>query len=295
MKRYFVITYSKHIGIESSRKYHGKLLLFGEYTIIDGGIGFAMPVPHFYGRWEDGKNDPSLLPFYHHLAQLDGVNHDLLEKARESRPAFLSNIPVGYGMGSSGALSAAAYDLFFDRSSLDIIHLRSALAKVEDFFHGNSSGFDPLVSYLNKALLSAEGEISEVDPGVIPDRYFLYDSGRPRNTSKFIDIYKTKKSKPAFRQRLDELNALNEAAVKALLSEDTPDETMVDLSAWQLENFAEMIPPDIEKVWREGLRSKAFCMKLSGAGGGGYFILYKLKQKLPEEVQKAVIPVRPLP
>jgi mevalonate kinase len=34
------------------------------------------------------------------------------------------------------------------------------------------------------------------------------------------------------------------------------------------------IPSKVKKIWQEGLDTKSFYMKLCGAGGGGFFLIY---------------------
>lgn len=47
---------------------------------------------------------------------------------------FESNIPVGYGLGSSGALVAAIYDDFFTEKASEFSELKRDLADLESFF-----------------------------------------------------------------------------------------------------------------------------------------------------------------
>ena len=70
---------------------------------------------------------------------------------------FDSSIPQGYGVGSSGALVAAIYDKYasdkitvLENLTRDkLLKLKSIFSMMESFFHGKSSGLDPLNSYLS--------------------------------------------------------------------------------------------------------------------------------------------------
>jgi len=67
--------------------------------------------------------------------------------------AFESNIPIGFGLGSSGALSAGVYDSFCLAKANDNLELtKKHLAQIESYFHGSSSGTDPLVSFLQQGV-----------------------------------------------------------------------------------------------------------------------------------------------
>ena len=46
------------------------------------------------------------------------------------------------------------------------------------------------------------------------------------------------------------------------------------LSRLQFDCFKEMIPQEIEEIWGGLLESNEHVMKLCGAGGGGYFLLF---------------------
>lgn len=74
---------------------------------------------------------------------------------------FDSSIPQGYGVGSSGALVAAIYDKYAnDKITVlenltreKLLQLKTIFGQMESFFHGKSSGLDPLNSYLSIPIL----------------------------------------------------------------------------------------------------------------------------------------------
>ena len=84
-----------------------------------------------------------------------------LEEDLDKRLYFDSSIPQGFGVGSSGALCAALYDRYaVDKISPDeqaakdsILRLKKMFSGMESYFHGKSSGLDPLICYLNIPIL----------------------------------------------------------------------------------------------------------------------------------------------
>ena len=106
------------------KKYTSKILLFGEHSIIKGSQALAMPLPNFFGSWDKTKIDleksqMSLLAFAEYLKKLQNENVLLCDLDIEGFQDqlddglfFKSNIPTGYGVGSSGALCAAVYETF---------------------------------------------------------------------------------------------------------------------------------------------------------------------------------------
>jgi mevalonate kinase len=54
-----------------------------------------------------------------------------------------------------------------------------------------------------------------------------------------------------------------------------------DLSKLQYVYFEKMIPQNLKEIWLTGLESKEYYMKLCGAGGGGFYLLYSATGKVP--------------
>lgn len=258
--------------MHNKRKYYSKVLLFGEYLIIDGGSALAVPFEEYYGFWDFETKSDALVPFFKYLAALQGVNHQLLKKY-EGNVSFSSSIPIGSGLGSSGALSAAAYDVFFDKEENTLNSIKNKLAEIENFFHKQSSGIDPLVSYINLPIISKNKKLEKKDKPQ-QNNLFLWDSGLERQTSKCVDTYFKKKEKPSFENALIELNTINSKAIESLYSgnDHAFKNTFKQISQFQRDYFLEMIPENVRAFWDLGLNSDKFFLKLSGAGGGGFFL-----------------------
>ena len=147
------------------KRYNGKLILFGEYSMIFGSEALLTPYYSAFGEWSSVINRPSargfesnasIRKFYDYLCNNDGFR--ILDLRRfgmelDAGLFFDSNIPLGYGVGSSGSLVAAIYDRYKLIEINDIPKLKDFLAKMESFFHGSSSGMDPLQCYLGKPFI----------------------------------------------------------------------------------------------------------------------------------------------
>ncbi|HKK78420.1 MAG TPA: hypothetical protein VJ933_02280 [Phaeodactylibacter sp.] len=272
----------------------GKLLLFGEYTVLLGGRALAIPIPEYAGHWAFGtaRVKQPLRPFFNFLKhrQKQGLlaaqlNLSRFEEELEGGLYFDSSIPVGYGLGSSGALCAAVYD----RYALERIapedeerqnELRQQLAQMEGFFHGSSSGADPLICYLQQPLLLEHGKANRVSP-LMPTTpthsFFLLDTQRPRHTAPLVDRFHAYCEQPAFRQMAEQLwMPLSERATQQYVQgkRTALAVTMDTLSSVQLEHLQSWIPEAVRPFWREGLKSRQYSMKLCGAGGGGFLLGY---------------------
>ena len=268
------------------KKYPSKVLLFGEYTIIDGGAALSIPYNKCSGTWAKGENT-DLSPFFEYLKTLSFINGDIVEIALKDHWIFQSDIPQGYGLGSSGALSAAAYDTFCTEKSQDLSELKNHLAEIESFFHGQSSGLDPLTSYCDQAILFEHGQCKSVHLTLPSKTLFLYDSEQRRDTKSLVKKYKEKRrSDTAFRKVTEELSELNTLSILSLrnANDSLLKDCIKSISQLQYDQFKEMIPDHINTVWKSGLQSGDYYFKLSGAGGGGNFLVFGDVQTLDQKL-----------
>ena len=274
------------------RVYNSKLLLFGEYSVLNHSSSLAIPYEAFFLQRQfqsRNKADSRLLPFIDYLRALD-LSHvscffddKLFSDDVEKGVEFVSNIPVGYGLGSSGAITAAVFDLYFEKPipEMPLSELKMALSAIEGFFHGKSSGMDPLVSYLNRGVFSSGPDRLETVT-LHPQRFhpyslYLLDSGISRSTQKYVEQFKEKSKTEAFSLRLkNELIPLVNT-VNASLAGRAPQvdifEVFSAISQIQFDLFPEMMVPEIKAIWRRSLSDPDHTLKLCGAGGGGFYFL----------------------
>ena len=175
------------------KHYPGKLLLFGEHILLVGAPALAVPVNAFGGHWAWAKTPEQsrLKAFSDYLSTKTPFGLALGEALRQGL-YFESNIPEGYGLGSSGALCAAVYDRFAATKTQDLAELKAIFAEMESFFHGNSSGIDPLTVYIGAPLLIEEKtRVTQVAqrPWAETPVVFLIDSKLPRQTGPLVQWF----------------------------------------------------------------------------------------------------------
>src|SRR5690606_22873693 len=146
-----------------NRAFYSKVLLFGEYSVIQHSMALCIPYPLFEGKLrfprEKNKNvDAELKAFCQYLKKMPksgGIDTKSFEFDLGQGLFFHSTIPQGFGVGSSGALVAAVYDRYAkEKLPLnELSGLKDLFAAMESHFHGSSSGVDPLISYLGRSLL----------------------------------------------------------------------------------------------------------------------------------------------
>ncbi len=269
------------------QQYPAKLLLFGEHVLLLGASALAVPVPGFAltprlggKNRERGEILAKLKQFAEsaELASVAGIDKESFYGDLENGLYFESNIPAGYGLGSSGALCAAIYDRYCREKTVDLSELKSVFARMESFFHGSSSGIDPLTSYLGKPLLirdKTEVAIAEMKPWTNTPVIFLLDTRLPRQTSLLVQWFLERSREPAFAKKLEEqLLPAHETMVSAWLNAEPEAfwKVLKRVSIFQLDNFRPMIPDVVRPLWVESEKNDEFCLKICGAGGGGYVL-----------------------
>ncbi len=312
--------------------FYSKIMLFGEYSIIFGSMALTIPYSHFNGslnfinknQYTDldfaRSSNEQLREYYQkHIqptAEKGGLskkfNYKLFGKEIDEGMYFESSIPQGYGLGSSGALVAALYHRYMEEdktssqsstSQLDIPNLKKDLAILESWFHGTSSGIDPLICYMRQPLLIQENQT--ILPIGIPrynltsdDAIFLINSGKSVKTAPLVDQFIKDCENPEFKNRIiNEYIPLNNSCIQSLIDADIEKftEKVLELSKFQATYFKRMIPLTLEKEWMFGITSGKFMLKLCGSGGGGFILgfthHYKEVRERFTEKKIEIIPV----
>ena len=276
--------------------YPAKILLYGEQTILRGGHGLAVPYPKRSLRWEAGQVDERLLAFAAYLTETLPTRlfrATEFEDFLQSGQRLAGDIPTGYGLGSSGAVCAAAWDGFATDAGKALTgeDLRSLLASMERHFHGQSSGTDPLICYLNQPVRLGGGKPPTITK--LPDGwnhgFFLLDTGIGRSASDYINRFTSRyDADVGFAKVVDEeWTAPADAAIDALISGNRSAlwQHTARLADFQLREFPDFIPANLHDKWT----SKGYLLKLCGAGGGGMMLGLGTDQKLTEEALGEVL------
>ena len=293
--------------------FYAKILLFGEYGIIENSQGLTLPYSFYKGCFKfstlesefEKKSNESLKKYWEYLTELElpeqfRLDLPALKKDIENGLFFDSNIPQGYGVGSSGALVAAIFDRYSvvqhkpeEIGKNELKELKKVFGELESFFHGKSSGIDPLICYMNLPILIENKEnVGRVE---IPEEnegkgaIFLIDSGIVGETGPMVQIFFEKLKNEGFRKTLkEEFIKYNNACIQSFLNKEmTPFfKNMKALSKWAYEHFRPMIPDSVFNAWKKGLDTNAYYLKLCGSGGGGYILGFTKDYEKAEKMLK---------
>lgn len=263
-------------------RFPAKLLLFGEYAILKGGDALSVPLFTFGGEllMEDSGPIDSDLQSYSEFLSTDfdsTIDVESFRKDVAKGLRFSSDIPRGYGCGSSGALVAAIMDRYGKSPLGSRPEIREKLGKMESYFHGKSSGLDALVSYLRKPVQLSEGELAFPTVKATPLDCWLIDSEREGLTSRMVAEFRAKP--PEFDGRFEHYMAAGKRGIKHWLSGDGEEcwEALKSLSDFGLKEMDFAIPEKLHQPWKEGLESGRYFFKLCGSGGGGFFLCFTKK------------------
>ena len=300
--------------------FYAKILLFGEYGIIENAQGLTLPYSFYKGCFKfsdldtdfEKKSNQSLSKYWAYLEKLDlpkdfQLDLENFKKDIDKGLYFDSNIPQGYGVGSSGALVAAVFDKYAlskrepeKISKNELKELKKVFGEMESFFHGKSSGIDPLICYMNLPIFIENKEnVGKVEiPKEVQGKgaIFLIDSGMVGETEPMVQIFFEKLKNEGFRKTLkEEFIKYNNACIHSFLNNEmTPFfKNLKNLSKWAYEHFRPMIPDSVFSIWKKGLDTNAYYLKLCGSGGGGYILGftkdYEKAEKMLENFHKEVI------
>ncbi len=280
--------------------FYSKILLFGEYGIIKDSKGLSIPYNFFNGALKtDGleseiaiKSNSNLKRY---LVYLKAINPELVRFDMEALETdihagmyFDSSIPQGYGVGSSGALVAAIYDKYAHNKITvlenltreKLLSLKAVFSEMESFFHGKSSGLDPLNSYLSIPILinskdniEATGIPSQKSDG--KGAVFLLDSGMTGETAPMVHIFMENMKQEGFRRMIkNQFIKHTDACVDDFLKGDFKSLFLntKKLSKVALNHFKPMIPQQFHALWKNGIDTNDYYLKLCGSGGGGYML-----------------------
>lgn len=283
--------------------FYSKILLFGEYGIIEDSKGLSIPYNFYKGALKSDENpteeakksNQSLVKFVAYLKQLQTEQPDLvtfnievLQSDVNDGMYFDSSIPQGYGVGSSGALVAAIYDKYASNKITvlenltreKLLQLKAIFSNMESFFHGKSSGLDPLNSYLSLPILINSKD--NIEATGIPSQsatgkgaVFLLDSGIVGETAPMVNIFMENLKDQGFRKMLkSQFIKYTDSCVENFLQGDIKSlfKNTKELSKIVLSNFKPMIPEQFHQIWQNGIETNDYYLKLCGSGGGGYIL-----------------------
>src|SRR5512133_3365754 len=270
-----------------NRIFHGKVMLFGEYSVMAGSDAALIPYTGASARlsFPDQKNDlrsncilagfSSFLKHIHTTGFIPEMDFERLSADVEKGLFLDSDIPENSGLGSSGAVCAAIYwNYQKNGASGDLPGLRKIFSAMEDYFHGSSSGVDPLGLFVDQPLvIRRQDYLLPAEDGAYlnnPAKPFLILSDTGNSTESLVKNFLKKIEKESTRNQFkSEYIPMVNHLVDQWLSGNLHMEEIIQLSKAQTRWFSDMIPETEDDCWNEGLLTGLYVLKICGSGGGG--------------------------
>lgn len=268
----------------------GKWVLSGEHTVLRGGRAIALPHPDFKLKFSfEPSNEPlSVIP---DLASV--ATQDLLRTAREwlagkkiemSWPKgeimIESTIPFGAGLGSSAAYSVAVARWILSAHGVSQDFEIELGRKLEDRFHGTSSGMDvSVVSIAQPILFSMKEGAKALTLEKLPQFLFI-DTGLRSSTKDCIErVARLREKNPEQAELLDEKMASATTEILfALKGYEKNESGALEKIARAMNSSREVFeawglnPPEIASMFQESTRRGSVASRLTGAGSGGFIV-----------------------
>jgi len=278
---------------------HGKLLLFGEHAVVHGypALGLSLPMRTHVCMSPQGDtplDTQDQAPLVAPLVPYMGPTAGGLWRQQTWHVRIDSNVPMGCGLGSSAALTGALARAFASgmaNPQSDAIWRMAHQA--ESFFHGNPSGVDTALA-LGEGLVACF-PVHQTLPKTVPCAIsaFAMVVGFVPRTTNTRDLVAHVQNQIRIRRNTT-LAMLSQLGNLAVL----PDVTE---PAWALlgdrANKAQALlwtlglsTPALDEILSTGQAAGACGGKLSGAGGGGAFVLFCKNLASAHEVALAVSP-----
>lgn len=269
-------------------RYNSKVILFGEYSMIFDSTALMIPLKRFFAQWRfTDRNKPesiasnrSLQKFLAYLAENEELDNVLdLPRFRADLERGLhldSNVPSSYGLGSSGTLVAAVYDAYACQKTDDMMNLKRLFGLMESYFHGSSSGIDPLQCYLGSPFKITSAGVQLLDDDFLRKdiRICLIDTKVKSKTGPLVEYFKRKREEKSYLSAFQaEYVPLVAQCIETMISGDTDAffEVLGRLSQKQMEFLRPMITDNTTNLFT-ARHDFHFGVKISGSGGGGYLL-----------------------
>ena len=270
-------------------RYYSKVILFGEYSMIFDATALMIPLKRFSAQWQlpQSRNraasltsNQSLKRFCQYLSENEELSNLLdlqaLRKDLNEGLFLTSNVPSGYGLGSSGTLAAAVYDRYAIRKTEDYLQLKTLFGQMESHFHGSSSGIDPLQCYLGQPFkITPEGVQLLSDDFLKKDIHIcLIDTKIKSNTKPLVNHFKAQRENPEFLSRFQaEYVPCVTSCIDSMIdgNKELFFNSLQQLTKGQLEFLRPMVTDNTLDLFTADYDFN-FGVKILGSGGGGYVL-----------------------
>ncbi len=290
----------------------GKIILFGEHSVVYNRPAIAAPIHNVQAR-ADIQPTESGTGFIINAPDL-GQRNTLADLADDNALAWIvrltlshlqqtppdamltvsSTIPLGRGLGSGAAISAAIVQALaeFFQSPLPPLAVSDLVYEVEKLYHGTPSGIDnTVIAYCQPVYFIRNQPIERLQVN-LPLTFVIADTGVVAPTHKIVGRVRERwQANPEFyEQQFDEIERIVIQA-REMIEQGTDDLTTFGELMRRNQERLQMIgvsSPELERLIETANNAGALGAKLSGAGGGGNMIALATEETA-EDVASALL------
>ena len=270
-------------------QYWSKVILFGEYSMIFDSTALLIPLKLFSAKWAyaEEASEPTavfsrqeLSLFCKYLRSVDSlqgvIDTEAFEKDLKDGWWLASNVPIGYGLGSSGTVTAAVYDRYAKCRTSDAMRLKDLFSQMESYFHGSSSGIDPLQCYYGMPFKITPAGIDLLSEDILSNgiHVCLIDTKVKSITKPLVEYFKRMRENEDFLEAFQGCYLpLVNACIDSMITGDAGMffNSLQSLTLLQTRFFGPMIPENVAALFTDSYDFH-FGVKILGAGGGGYVL-----------------------
>lgn len=285
----------------------GKWILAGEHSVLRGSPALAFPLP---SKSLTISYRPSSQPLQVQFSGTHGQDLQLLfwgvlERALETVSLHLGaiggemrvrcDLPMGAGLGASAALCAGVGRWCAHQGMISGDGVYEFSRRLENMFHGESSGVDIAVSLQGRGIRFVRGEPhTTLQPNWSPSLFLSY-SGQRGVTSECVNKVKSLLAcNVAMGERLDQQMKESVRECERALTAGEEDglpvlKTAILLARDCFEHWG-LITSELQRHMVGLEEAGAWAIKPTGSGGGGY-ALSLWKEEPPSSLKSILIPL----
>ena len=286
-----------------------KIILFGEHGVVYGKAAVAVPVSALRAvvvvkSVQDGFCLASRQTG--EVLSLDDVEHPLVKAVSltlvslasvgvfDLKASFVvdSQIPVGSGLGSGAAVSAALVKAVYSYLGVgyDYANINNLVYSIEKHYHGTPSGIDNTVIVYEKPVYFVKGK--PIDKLTVKGsfHFLIGDTGTPSSTKTTVahvrSLYDAHPK--SINSILDTIDDISKQARESLATNAQKRLGNLMTQNHNALRQLEVSTPELDTLVQAALNAGALGAKLSGGGGGGNMIAL-VSPNASDKVQQALL------
>lgn len=271
-----------------STRTFGKWILAGEHAVLRGSPALAFPLKSRYLQLDYQPHPGTLEVEFRgeHGAEFKllfyGVIENALSQLKITEPlqgtfTIFSSLPVGTGLGASAALCGAVARWCAARGWVRHEDVYEFARRLEDLFHGESSGVDLAVSLsgVGVRFMREKGHVP-IQQQWTPNLYLSYCGQRGMTSECVAKVKRLFETDPGLAVKLDQQMRLAvDLAEKSLTNKESVGHAgfkeSLELAAACFDQWG-LCGGDLANHIRHLREAGALAAKPTGSGGGGYVL-----------------------